>query len=172
MVVAKEKVDSASKFKLPFITAPQLKTESIGDECLGYVSIPKYGGLTVEEHDFIKENSINEQDIALKLAAEISSGDESQNQIMIANKFLTSDFDFLKNHLAQILKYHKQVEEMKLRNLFVVATAIIKFRICEGWTLEDTHNPEEIKPGLVKLIANFGLSEKGWKLDTEQAESE
>lgn len=161
----------ATALKLPYVLPPQIESVIVGNSITGEVEIPKYQDLTDEEEKIIDSLSYLMPDepykIAVIFASEIAK-ELGKGVRETALALMEADYEFYKGHFDKIFVYNDRVGKIRKARESVykkiIATAIIAGRLVDGWTYEDTCDPEKISPRLVKLIADFGVKERdGWE---------
>ncbi|MBD2771164.1 hypothetical protein [Iningainema tapete] len=153
--------------KLPFKTSPkEFDKVAVGHESIGELELPKYGDLSPNERIFIKENSDNIPDIrnsAVKMARTIATK-SGKKMLDVYNALTMGDSEFLGDYLEEFVSFQELLEENSRQRNLLMATAIIKFRLCGDWGLENTFDATQIHPQLVDALATFARNEEaGWK---------
>lgn len=157
---------------LPFVTKPKAFTlVKIGSPEIGELEIPKLGDLSVNEKLFIKEclkDLPDLQQLAAGLAQKIAK-ESGQPIIAIYDALTQGNLEVLEEYLGDALEFNKQFERYMVTKDLAIATAILR-RLDPEWTMEQTGEPTELHPELMKEIARFGYNEEsGWP---EQKEPE
>lgn len=157
--------------KLPYKTSPkEFEKVTIGNSEIGELEIPKLGDLSPNERTFIKELSKDLPDLrqlAVRLAKDVATK-SGKKLLEVYDAITIGDAEALGEHLEEFVCFQDAMDANTANRSLIMATAIIKMRICPDWNLENTGNAEEIHPKLVKLIAEFGRNEEsGWATSAE-----
>lgn len=157
--------------RLPFKTQPKAETVVVGSSEIGELEIKKLYDLTPNERLFIKEY-VGNVDIRVE-AAKISKAIAAKcglSVLEVFNALSTANYEILVDHLEEVVEFEKQSREASERRYIATVTAIIKYRLADSWTIEDTQNPVDLPPRLKQAIYKFASSEEmGWQ-EPEQEE--
>ena len=157
--------------RLPYKTAPKkFEKVTIGNAEIGEIEIHKLGDLSPNERTLIKELSKELPDLrqlAVKLAKDIATK-SGKKLLEVYNALTSGDAEALGEYLEEFVSFQDAMDANTTNRALIMATAIIKMRICPDWNIENTGNAEEIRPKLVGLIAEFARNEEsGWTVSTE-----
>ena len=157
--------------KLPYKTAPgKAETVTVGNEITGQLEIPKFGDLSPNERLFIKSQNIPDlRKMGVNLARETAA--KSGVPILEVYSALTNgDAQRLGEYLEDFIHFQEQMECISRQKTIVMATAVIKMRLCPEWTIEASEDPQQIHPQLLNEVAEFARREEsGWD-DSPQVE--
>lgn len=159
--------------KLPFKTSPKFERITVGNAEIGELEIPKYGDLSPNERIFIKAAQlVDVRRAAIKLARDIAAK-SNQKVIDVYNALVVGNAGFLSDFLEDFVNFQDMTDENSRHRTLVLATAIIKLRLVDDWSLEDTQDPNQIHPQLVAAVADFARSEEsGWAEPVEATEDD
>lgn len=166
---------ASSALKLPFQTAPQHETVTLGNERTGTLEFPVYNDLTVTETAFMAANGTKNtafsytSKCALKIAREENEKPIDTHtfvsKVLVAS--MGGDIQFTEKETTWQVKYIRDLEEtaFKVLELSVMqqqmlVTCVIRHRLpgMSEWTSEETANlPSE----LCEAIYEFALKEQG-----------
>jgi hypothetical protein len=157
--------------KLPYkTTREEFEKVTLGNAKIGELELPKLGDLSPNERCFIKQATKDLPDLrrlAAQLAKDIATK-SGKTILEVYNALTSGDVEELSDFLDQFLCFQDQMEENAQKRNLIMATAVIKMRICPDWDIENTGNAEEIHPKLVELITEFARNEEsGWVTSTE-----
>lgn len=157
--------------RLPYKTTPkEFEKVTIGNDKIGELEISKLSDLSPNERTLIKQLSKDLPDLrklAVKLAQDIATK-SGKKLLDVYNALTSGDAEALGEYLEEFVAFQDAMDENSRKKALVMATAIIKMRICLDWTIENTGNADEIHPKLVELIAEFARNEEsGWTTSTE-----
>lgn len=157
--------------RLPYKTTPKkFEKITIGNNEIGELEIFKLGDLSPNERALIKELSKNLPDLrqlAVRLAKDIATK-SGKKLLEVYNALTSGDAEALGEYLEEFVSFQDAMDANTTNRSLIMATAIIKMRICLDWDIKDTGNADEIHPKLVELIAEFGRNEEsGWAASTE-----
>jgi hypothetical protein len=167
---------------LPYKTTPKCPTVTIGAEDIGELELPVLYGLTVNERQYIDEQTKDLPDtqkllisFAERLSKELSKlqkDDENAEELgkysvaSIANEIATGISDTLRKYIYA----HHQKEFEALRDAFAernkaeraaYASAMIIYRLgVSGWEPSFIDDPEKIRPPLVDELYQFAVKEE------------
>ena len=163
---------------LPFVTAPEVKVEQVGDETVGILQFPVFNALLVGERILLNEigyqSTVNEQTHRLScLIQEVDSLPEATANL-VATRLTAKHVGIpvvlepLENTIRQ--REHQLIREIDNRlsaqneaQVIRLVTAAIVYRLgkvdpeCAAWTDDDTRNLTE---GLRNAIYSFMLKEQ------------
>ncbi len=163
---------------LPFVTAPEVKVEQVGDETVGILQFPVFNALLVGERILLNEidyqSTVNEQTHRLScLIQEVDSLPEATANL-VATRLTAKHFGIpvvlepLEDTIRQ--REHRLIREIDNRlsaqneaQVIRLVTAAIVYRLgkvdpeCAAWTDDDTRNLTE---GLRNAIYSFMLREQ------------
>jgi hypothetical protein len=157
--------------RLPYKTAPKESEKvTIGNSEIGELEISKLGDLSPNERTLIKQLSKDLPDLrqlAVRLAKDIATK-SGKKLLEVYNALTSGDAEALGEYLEEFISFQDAMDANTTNRSLIMATAIIKMRVCLDWTIEDTGNADEIHPKLIELIAEFGRNEEsGWVTSTE-----
>lgn len=157
---------AASAKRLPFKTLPSKQDlVDVGNEEIGILSIPRHYDLLAAEKIWVKEhlkNITSFQTEVVRFSEEIAAK-EGKGIFDIYSGLTSGNTEILNKHLGVFLRLKEVQQETSSVEREIYATAILKFRIDPSWELEDTQNPDLIRPALVREIYEFAQKEQeGW----------
>lgn len=135
---------------------------SVGNEDYGVLELPRYRSLTINEAQFIRENTGNlpdTQEMALQLAVDISNAKGVPFQeVFLA---MSSGGESAGEYAPQLIKLQKEMALVAPIRNTILATAMLRRLMGSDWTIEQTS--EEIPSPLIEELAAFcGKEMNGW----------
>lgn len=159
--------------KLPFKTAPKApETVLVGDEAIGTLEIPKLYDLSPNERIYIREKMQGVPDLrveAVKLAKAIART-TGQKLLDVYNALTRSDTEALGENLEEFINFQELMERASQQRELVTATAILRYRVCPDWTLEDSRDATQISPKLLVAVYEFAQKEEAGWVEAEEGE--
>lgn len=149
----------------PFKTTIEPDSERIGDESVGVLLMPRYGGFTLNESLQLSSARLGGWQTAVATVGRLLARHrniepwEGFNLLVDALNGSTKADD-LGEYLEAVLP---QIRDIANRRRLFYSTLMLR-RVAESWTESDTANERIISPKLVDKVYEFALGEeRGWE---------
>lgn len=157
----------AKSKSLPWKSAPKAFIKVlVGSEEYGSLELPKKGCLTINEAQFIRENTKDFPDVqqkAVELAYEISTKEGISK--VEAFEALTGEGSVAQEYVLELMEFQKQTVQFKPIIDSVYATSMLRRIQGPEWSLEETAG---LPIPFVADLAEFCLKEmNGWIEESE-----
>lgn len=157
-----------SPSKLPFKVAPRQESKEVGNEIVGIIEIPTYGGLLRGEQAVLEELEQNLPN-AYGEVANLARRIQQEQNVDLSTAYQVGMSDGAVSRKVQELRVAYADQLFKIRDLSsqsdrlrktATVNAILRYRVDPSWTEQDTN---ELSAGLFEAIYQFAQEEQGIK---------